>query len=234
MGQNIYMLECWHDPAGREDAVLANLSALLSEGGALTEWAETASRAAVLFAAVGQLLQQGLVRRNGAVDVACMAGSLRPAASAWYAKAWLAPIGRVLCACNENDGLWELLHDGVFPTDKLSVPTSTPEADIALPDALERLVQAIGGEDELARYLAAVQLGEDYAPQEEALAALRGTLCAEVISRERIAATIRNTQRSPGYRLSPYDAACFAAIQDGRARLRTTRPCLLLSQFAPE
>lgn len=228
VGQNIFVLECWHDPARREDAVLRNLAGLLPEHrGVLSEWAEVAERAAVLYAAVGQLLQKNLVKWGAAVDVISVAGSLRAAASTWYARDWLAPIGRIVCACTENDGLWTLLHDGAFPTDRLSVPTTLPEADITLPDGLERLTCSCGGEAEVQRYLAAMQLGADYVPQEETLTLLRQTLYAEVISRERIDATVLNARSE----LTRYDAACHAALQNHRARVRSNRPCLLLSQY---
>ena len=146
-----------------------------------------------------------------------------------YARAWGLPIGNIVCCCNENSGLWELLRHGQLRTDTASVPTILPEADVAVPENLERLVYEAGGTDEVERYLASCRRGGTYAPSETVLAKMNRGLSVSVVSSSRISQTISSVYRTHRYVLSPGSALSYAGLMDYRAKAGQARNALILA-----
>ena len=168
------------------------------------------------------------------MDFAAVAGDLSAVMSGWYARAWGLPIENLVCVCNENNGIWDLLHQGELKTDAVSISTITPAADIPVPAGVERLIFSCGGLKETCRFLNDFRRGQTYIPEADVLEQMRGGLSVSVIGTQRVINTKTGVKRSIGYTLSSYDALCYAGVQDFRARGGGSRPCILLSQFAPE
>ena len=237
LGQCMVILECWHTPARDESGLNGVLARLLRGSGPENtpgDWPAVAIRAAILFASLGELYRAGMFHLGQYVDFAAVAGDLSAVMSGWYARAWGLPIKNLVCVCNENNSIWELLHQGEMRTDAVSIPTPAPAADIPVPAGLERLVFFCGGLEETCRFLNNLQRGQVYVPEADALEQMRRGLTVSVIGTQRVINTKAGVKRSIGYSLSSYDALCYAGVQDYRARGGGRRPCILLSQFAPE
>lgn len=226
--QKIELLQCWHNRHRSFAGMVRILASRLRQDGEeiATEWVEIAVRLAILAARFAQSPE------SESVDVAVVGGELFGAASVWYAKNAGLPIGRILLCCNENSGMWELLHRGQLRTGALSVPTATPEADVAVPAGLERLLFAVAGTGEVKRYLEVCRRGGTYMPEEPVLAALREDLRVVVTGVQRMEAALRGVYAN-GILLSPYDGLCHGGILDYRAQSGENRPCLILSERSP-
>ena len=237
LGQRMIILECWHTPDRTEAGLTGVLARLIRGGGPENipgEWPAVAIRGALLFACMGELFRAGMVHPGKSVDFAAVCGDFSGVMSGWYARAWGLPVGNVVCVCNENNGMWELLHHGELKTDAVSITTGTPAADIAIPAGVERLISFCGGLEEISRFLNDFRCGKTYVPGADVLADMRKGLCVSVIGTQRMINTKVGIKRAIGYSLSSYDALCYAGVQDFRARGGGNRPCIILSQFAPE
>lgn len=237
LGQRMVILECWHTPAREESGLSGVLARLIRGGGpenAPGDWPAVAIRAALLFACLGEFHRAGMLHMGQGVDFAAVAGDLSAVMSGWYARAWGLPIENLVCVCNENNGIWDLLHQGELKTDAVSISTITPAADIPVPAGVERLIFSCGGLKETCRFLNDFRCGQPYIPEADVLEQMRGGLSVSVIGTQRVINTKTGVKRSIGYTLSSYDALCYAGVQDFRARGGGSRPCILLSQFAPE
>ena len=237
LGQKTVMLECWHTPSGTEDSLLGAFARLL-RGTASEEvpgeWAKIAIRAALLIAGLGQLRRAGVLAPGLRVDYCAVSGSLGEVMSGWYVRQWGFPIGAVLCACNENSEMWDLIHQGCMKTDTTSVPTKTPACDSPVPSGTERLVFACGGAEEAGKFLTCLRRGTPYAPPQETLEAMQRGLSVYVISEPRMERIRRGAKSTTGYTLSNYDALCYGSMQDHRASGAENRTCMLLAQYGPE
>ena len=237
LGQRMVILECWHTPEGEEAGLAGVLARLIRGGGPENrpgDWPSVAIRGALLFACLGELRRAGMVHPGQYLDFAAVAGDMSAVMSGWYARAWGLPIKNLVCVCNENNGMWELLHHGELKTDTVSVPTVTPAADIPVPAGLERLIFSCGGINETSRFVNDFRCGRTYVPEEETLERMRKGLSVSVIGIQRVIRTKAAVKRSVGYSLSSYDALCYAGVQDFRAQGGGINPCVLLSQFSPE
>lgn len=237
MSHRMMIGESWHNPEGRFSWMVRSLvNQIRADGNTQAEpgdWAEVAVRIAVLFGIFGELIRKGIAGRERPVDICVVAGDFSAPMSAWYAREWGLPIGSIVCCCNENNSVWELLHQGQLRTDGVCVSTSIPEADIVLPAGLERLIFGCGGYPEALRYVDVCRRGGMYCPNEAVLSNLRKGLYVSVISERRTETTIPNVFGTHSYLLSPCSALAYAGLLDYRASAGESGYSLILSENSP-
>lgn len=231
----ILLGETWHNPEWTFDRTLRLLSQKLGAGDNFGSgsWVQIGIRIAVLFGLYAELIRGGVLQTGEKMDVSLVSGDFSGPISAWYARLWGLPVGNIICCCNENSELWNLICHGQFRTDVLSISTETPEADIALPVNLERLIHGCGGTAEVHRYLECCQRGGMYLPSERVLASVRTGLFVSVISGNRMAQTIPGAYTTHGCLLSPYGALAYAGLLDYRAKTGQLRPGVVISEKSP-
>ena len=228
LGHRTLAAELWRNSGLSYDHMARELAEqLLGQPDYRTGWLAIALRVALLFGIFGQLPTEE------PTDISVISGDFAAPISAYYAKQWGLPIGTIICCCNENSGLWELLCHGQLRTDATNVHTDIPEADVALPEQLERLVFEAGGEAEVARYLASCRRGGTYAPTDPVLANLGRDFRVSVVSSSRIGQTISSVYRTHNYVLSPAAALSYAGLMDARAKPWLHKTALILAEKSP-
>ena len=228
LGHRTLVAELWHNVGQSYDHMARELAEqLLNEPNYRSGWLAIALRVATLFGIFGQLPS------DGPTDISVISGDFTAPISAYYARAWGLPIGNIVCCCNENSGLWELLHHGQLRTDLTSIRTVLPEADAAVPENLERLVFEAGGTAEVERYLEVCRRGGTYAPSDPVLTNLNRGLRVSVVSSQRITQTISSVYRTHNYVLSPAAALAYAGLMDARAKPGMAKTALILAEKSP-
>ena len=228
LGHRTLAAELWRNPGLSWGHMARELAEqLLDVSNYKTGWLAIALRVALLFGIFGQL------NTDEPTDISVISGDFAAPISAYYAKRWGLPVGKIVCCCNENSGLWELLCHGQLRTDATNVHTDIPEADVALPEQLERLVFEAGGEAEVERYLASCRRGGTYAPTDPVLANLGRDFRVSVVSSSRIGQTISSVYRTHNYVLSPAAALSYAGLMDARAKPGLHKTALILAEKSP-
>ena len=228
VGHRMLIGECWHNPEGSYEYLVKKLSVQI---GALEDtansWLQIGCRIAVLFGIYSQLLRQGFDR----FDISVVTGDFLTPLSAWYARKMGLPIDNIVCCCNENHPLWDLICQGQIRTDSLSVLTSIPEANVTLPMELERLIYDCKGSGEVLRYLEICNRGALYIPDAHLLNKLQKNLSVSVVSSQRVKDTIRDIWRTHGYMLTQTSSLAYAGAMDFRVKNGVTRPVVILSDY---
>lgn len=232
LGSRILMGETWHNPDWQFSAMADRLVRLVG-GETGKGWPEIAVRIAVLFGMYGELLRQGTIQPGEQIDVSALSGSFAAPMSAWYARQWGLPIGNIICCCNENNELWNLICHGQFRTDTVCVDSCIPEADVVLPEELERLISTCDDVQEMEDYLGCCQTGRTYYPSDMTLAAIKKGLFVSVVSSHRIRQTIPHAYATHRYLMSPETALAYAGMLDYRAKKGQQRYCVVLSEKSP-
>lgn len=232
--QKILVAQCWHNWEGELAYLVRVLASRLRPDAepVPTDWLEVAVRIALLLAILGQVRETVGFSQGQKVDISLLSGEFYGPISAWYARLWGAPIGSIVCCCNENNQIWELLHRGQLHTDAVAVQTAMPLADVAVPAGLERLVFATGGARETGRYQQILRQGGVYAPGEECLAAMARGMAVSVVGKQRMEATMRSVYAC-GTLLGPYDGLCHAGLLDHRTHTGGRAWALIFSERAP-
>lgn len=230
LGRRIVVAETWRASGLDFERVVKSFNAhICRDQGAPSEWLRMAVRIAMLFGIFGELKRSGIET----ADVSVVSGDFSQPVSAWYARQWGLPVGNIVCCCNENDNIWNLIYHGQLRTGAVSEATAVPDADVVLPSSLEHLIYAAGGSQEVKHYLEACRTGKVYCPGDNIMAKLRNGLHASVVGSRRMKESIPSVYSSSRYLLSPYAALCYAGLLDYRAKTGEIRTCVIISEKSP-
>ena len=226
----IHMAETWHNPEWNYQSLEKNLKELVqAETDFPGDWGSVAVRMAVLAGILGNREILG----SGPVDFSVVSGDFTLPVSLYYLRKMGFPVGSIICCCNENNQFWDLMCNGQMRTDAVSHSTIVPEADIAIPVNLERLIFACGGICETERYLACCRSGTVYSASDVVQEQLHRGIYAGVISSVRVETTIPNAYKTHSYILSPAAALAYSGLLDYRAKSGMTRPAIVLCDKSP-
>ena len=226
----IFMAETWHNPQWLYRRLEKNLAELLGVESVIPgSWPAIAIRMAVLAAVLAENEELG----TGTKDIAVVSGDFTVPVSAWYLRKMGAPIGNIVCCCNENNQLWDLICQGQMRTDSSGINTIIPEADVTLPVDLERLIFECGGQKETERYLECTRTGKTYMVSDSLLKDLRSGLYVSVVSSSRVETAIPNVFKSHRYLMTPASALAYSGLLDYRAKTGITRTAVVLCDKSP-
>lgn len=229
--RKMILAEPWHNPEGEMAYFLRFLSERRNAPWAF--WAKTAAKISVLGSCLALAGRNGAIGKQEKADIACISGDLSGVLAGVYLKKMGFPVGTVVCCCNENNSVWELIHLGTLRTDGVCIPTRTRLADTVLPEGLEHFLWLLAGERSAVDYAKAAYMGLSYTPSEELLKVLQREVYVSVVSDNRMAFAAAGVLQTTGCLVSPYDALCYAGVQDYRAKSGQNRMCLVLSQRDP-
>lgn len=155
LSPRVTVAEMWHNPEWRFSRLAAGTEKAIRQSDEIVgaDWVVLASRIAALFATFGQLLKNGTVKTDAPIDVVVPSGNFSAPMAVWYARAWGLPIANIVVCCNENSGVWSLLHRGELRTDAAAVKTGTPACDFTVPTDLERLIFSTLGAERTAEFV---------------------------------------------------------------------------------
>ncbi len=79
------------------------------------------------------------------INIAVPTGNFGNILAAYYAKKMGLPVGKLICASNENNVLYDFINTGVYDKKRKLIVTSSPAMDILVSSNLERLLYDISG-----------------------------------------------------------------------------------------
>ncbi len=94
-----------------------------------------------------KLLETGKISDGEKINVVVPTGNFGNILAAFYAKNMGVPIGKLICASNENKVLFDFFVTGKYDRNREFVLTSSPSMDILISSNLERLIYRIAGND---------------------------------------------------------------------------------------
>ena len=97
--------------------------------------------------ACAKLLEEGELAAGERVNVVVPTGNFGNILAAYYAKQMGAPIGKLICASNDNKVLYDFFQTGEYDRNRPFILTTSPSMDILISSNLERLLYRIAGAD---------------------------------------------------------------------------------------
>ena len=158
------------------------------------------------------LFAQGKISEGETINVVVPTGNFGNILAAFYAKNMGIPIGKLICASNDNKVLFDFFQTGTYDRNREFILTSSPSMDILISSNLERLIYRIAGEDaaknaELMKALSQTGKYEITEAMKEQLADFVGGYASE----EECFAQIKNLYEKCGYVLDTHTAVASAA-----------------------
>ena len=97
--------------------------------------------------AYAKLLSEGELKEGEKINVVVPTGNFGNILAAYYAKNMGLPIGKLICASNDNKVLYDFFETGAYDRNREFVLTTSPSMDILISSNLERLIYRIAGND---------------------------------------------------------------------------------------
>ena len=236
ISHRIVIGELWRNSEGSFEDLCRRLTDRISAEEGIREpglWMRIACRIALVFAMFARLRSEGAIGHSEIVDAAVLTGDFEGPYALWTARKMGLPIGQIVCCCNENSGVWDLINRGQMKLGAKVISTETPKCDTAVPPALELLVHDRLEWDDLEEYLTARKKGGTFYLGPEEHRHFREGLSASVIGGSRVKLAIPNLYRTNGYILCPYSALVYAGLMDYRSRPGPRRTALMLTDYDP-
>ena len=181
-----------------------------------------------------KLLKKRKIKDGEKINVVVPTGNFGNILAAFYAKNMGVPIGKLICASNENKVLYDFFVTGKYDRNREFKLTSSPSMDILISSNLERLIYRIAGNDAAknAELMAALSRTGGYeitAQMKEQLVDFYGNYADERETAKRI----KEMYESTGYVLDTHTAVASAVYKKYVADTKDTAVTVIASTASP-
>lgn len=193
-----------------------------------------APQIAYYFKAYRDLLAEGRIKMGDPVNFVVPTGNFGNILAGYFAKKMGLPVGRLVCASNENRVLTDFFETGCYDRRRDFHLTASPSMDILISSNLERLLYLFCGAEKTAAWMHDLRESGCYTLPSEALAALRAEFSAGAANDEETAATIHRVFEKDGYLMDTHTAVAFCVRDKWLASEEANdAPTVVLSTASP-
>ncbi len=184
--------------------------------------------------AYAKLLENGEIADGETVNVTVPTGNFGNILAAYLAKRMGTPIGRLICASNENKVLYDFFSTGVYDRERPFILTSSPSMDILISSNLERLIYLSCGCDEEKTAGLMEELSRDgrYAVTED-MRAFMADFWGGYADEKENASVIQAVFRSCGYLMDTHTGVAAAVSRQYKRETGDERKMLIASTASP-
>ncbi|MDO5540982.1 MAG: threonine synthase [Eubacteriales bacterium] len=184
--------------------------------------------------AYAKLVAAGELTVGEEMNVVVPTGNFGNILAAYYAKNMGIPIGKLICASNDNKVLYDFFATGEYNRNREFILTTSPSMDILISSNLERLIYKIAGEDaeRTAILMNALQTEGKYEITPEMKAALKefeGGFATE----EEVADEIKKLYENTGYVIDTHTAVASRVYREYGKKTGDTRKTIIASTASP-
>jgi Threonine synthase len=184
--------------------------------------------------AYAKMVKAGEIENGEKMNVVVPTGNFGNILAAFYAKNMGVPIGRLICASNENKVLYDFFSTGTYDKNREFILTSSPSMDILISSNLERLIYRIAGDDadKNRELMKSLQEQGKYTITEEMQAQLT-SFYGNYASEAETAAVIREIYEETGYVIDTHTAVAAAVYKKYQKESGDTAKTVIASTASP-
>ncbi|MCI8957474.1 MAG: threonine synthase [Eubacterium sp.] len=184
--------------------------------------------------AYAKLYAEGKLAKDQKMNVVVPTGNFGNILAAYYAKNMGLPIGKLVCASNENKVLFDFFKTGEYDKNRDFILTTSPSMDILISSNLERLIYKIAGNDAVKNKELMTSLTTDgkYVITDEMKAELAdfyGNYATEAETAE----VIRETYEKTGYVMDTHTAVAASTYKKYVAETGDDEVTVIASTASP-
>lgn len=182
----------------------------------------------------GQMVKNATISVGDPMNVVVPSGNFGNILAAFYAKNMGLPIGKLICASNENKVLYDFFRAGTYDRNREFILTSSPSMDILISSNLERLVYRIAGDDAAVNASLMRELSEHgkYTVTPEMRERMKD-FYGGFATCEQTAEEISRVYQNTGYVLDTHTAVASRVYHEYRQACHDTTPTVIASTASP-
>lgn len=184
--------------------------------------------------AYAQLVKAGKIVAGDALNITVPTGNFGNILAAYYAKEIGLPVGKLICASNDNKVLTDFFATKTYDKKRAFKVTTSPSMDILVSSNLERLIFHLVGNDaeKTATLMTALQTEGQY-QLEDYDADLFALFAGGFATEEETAAEINRLYQATAYIQDPHTAVASAVYQAYRKETGDATPTVIASTASP-
>ncbi len=197
-------------------------------------WGRLVPQVAYYFSAYCDGVNAGMVKPGEPLDFCVPTGNFGNILAGWFAKRMGLPVGRLICASNDNHVLTDFIATGVYDKNRPFHLTSSPSMDILVSSNLERLLYCLSGDPQrVGTFMDRLAAQGRYDVGPSLLAAVgaefAGGFCEDAAAGEEIGLL----WREHGYLTDTHTAVASRVLRRIREREGARRPTVVVSTASP-
>jgi len=189
-------------------------------------WGRLMPQIVYYVSAYADMVAGGGLKAGEPMDVCVPTGNFGNILGAYYAREIGVPIGRLICASNENNVLADFISTGVYDiSERHFVITPSPSMDILISSNLERLLFHLAGPVQVQEWMAELAENKRFRVDPDTFKAVREILSGDFVSNDESLATLKRVFDETGYLMDPHTAVAWEVAE----RTRGDNPMLVVS-----
>jgi len=190
-------------------------------------WGRLLPQIVYYISAYADMVAGGGVKPGDEMDVCVPTGNFGNILAGYYAKRMGVPIGRLMCASNENNVLTDFIATGAYDiSSRAFVSTPSPSMDILISSNLERLLFELSGDPERVRHWQdSLQGNGRFVVDRGTFRRMREHFVGDWVSNDESLDVIRRVWQDHGYLLDPHTAVAWETAE----RLAGENPVLVVA-----
>lgn len=193
-------------------------------------WGRLLPQIVYYFSAYCDFLNSNGLKLGDEVDFAVPTGNFGDILACWYAKQMGLPVGKLICASNENNVLADFFKTGTYDRNRAFHTTISPSMDILVSSNLERLLYSVCGDDkQVAEYMRSLSEKGSYTVSKEIFKVLSDNFVGGFCTDADTKATIANVYNEHGYLIDTHTAVAYKLMLEHK----TDRPTVVVSTASP-
>lgn len=184
--------------------------------------------------AYAQMVKAGAVAAGQAINITVPTGNFGNILAAYYAREIGVPIGKLICASNENKVLTDFFTTGIYDKNRPFKVTTSPSMDILVSSNLERLIfHLLGNSAEKTKALMSDLARTGVYALADADARILALFEAGFATEAETDAEIKRLYDATGYIQDPHTAVASAVYQAYVTRTKDQTPTVIASTASP-
>ncbi len=197
-------------------------------------WGRLVPQIVYYFSAYCNLLKNDEIKLGDPVNFVVPTGNFGNILAAYYAKEMGLPVGKLICASNENNVLTDFIRTGVYDKNRPFKTTGSPSMDILISSNLERLLYHITRDDaQVAEWMKELSETGRYEVSAEAKAKIAelfyGGFCDDAATEK----TIGEVNGEYGYVMDTHTAVAKCVYEQYRAETGDEAKSVIVSTASP-
>ncbi|MBE6635135.1 MAG: threonine synthase [Ruminococcaceae bacterium] len=215
------------------------MASLLNESGVFLSsansinWGRLVPQIVYYVSAYLDMAERGDIAFGEAIDVCVPTGNFGNIFAAYIAKLMGLPLGRLICASNQNNVLTEFLSSGRYNKKRDFYATISPSMDILISSNLERLLYLVAGPERTRGYMNKLNSLGSYTVDDDIFESITATFIGIHADEDETKATIRRIYEKENYLIDTHTAVAMCAAAKYMNIYKAERKVLVVSTASP-